>query len=103
MISNMDAAIDFYINKLELELLNRYGDHYAEVQAPGLMIGLHPNSEKTIMGNNITIGLGVINFDETIQLLEEKGIAFAIGTDSYIRLANFTDPDGNALFLAERE
>ena len=78
MVSNMDNAIEFYSVKLGLELINRYGDHYAEIQAPGLMIGLHPTSEKISVGNNLSIGFGVINFDKTIEILNEKGIEFTI-------------------------
>ena len=103
MVSNMDDAIDFYINKLELELINRYGDFYAEIQAPELLIGLHPTSEKIVTGNSLSIGFGVVNFDATIETLKAKGIDFKIEQEGYIRLAHFTDLDKNQLFLAENK
>ncbi len=103
MVSNMDNAIEFYSVKLGLELLNRYGNHYAEIQAPGLMIGLHPASEKISVGNNISIGFGVINFDKTIENLREKGIEFTIEQEDWIKLAYFKDLDNNHLFLAENK
>lgn len=103
MISNMDKAIEFYQDKLGLELINRYGDHYAEIQAPDLLIGLHPTSEKIVQGNNLSIGFGVVEFDSTIKELESKGIEFNIEQDGWIRLAHFTDLDNNQLFLAERK
>ena len=103
MISNMDDAIEFYQKKLGLELVNRYGDHYAEIKAPGLLIGLHPTSKKVVQGNNISIGLGVTEFDSTIKELESKGIEFRLEEDGWIRLAYFTDLDNNQLFLAERK
>lgn len=102
MISNMDDAIAFYQGKLGLELLNRFGDNYAEIKAPNLLIGLHPKSDHVKIGNNISIGLGVVEFDETIEDLKSKGIEFSIEQDGWIRLAYFTDLDGNQLFLAER-
>jgi catechol 2,3-dioxygenase-like lactoylglutathione lyase family enzyme len=101
MISNMDKAIEFYHGKLGLELINRYGDHYAEIQAPDLLIGLHPISEKIIQGNNLSIGFGVVEFDSTIKELESKGIETKLEQDGWIRLAHFTDWDNNQLFLAE--
>jgi catechol 2,3-dioxygenase-like lactoylglutathione lyase family enzyme len=101
MISNMDQAIVFYIDKLELELLNRYGDHYAELKAPDLLVALHQTSEKVKIGNNMSIGLGVEDFDDTVEYLKLKGIEFNIEQDGWIRLAHFTDIDGNQLFLAE--
>lgn len=103
MVSNMDNAIEFYSVKLGLELLNRYGDHYAEIQAPGLMIGLHSASDKVLIGNNISIGFGVINFDKTIENLSAKGIEFTINQEGWIRLAYFIDLDNNQLFLAENQ
>ena len=103
MISNMNEAIDFYQGKLGLELLNRYGDHYAEIQAPDLLIGLHPAKNNTAYGNNISIGFGVMNFDDTINDLSAKGITFTIQQEGWIRLAYFKDLDNNELFLAERK
>lgn len=103
MISNMDNAIEFYRDKMGLKLLNRYGDHYAEIQGPDLLIGLHPTSKKIVKGNNLSIGFGVTEFDATIRELESKGIVFKIEQDGWIRLAHFTDIDQNPLFLAERK
>ncbi len=103
MVSDMDEAINFYDDKLGLNLVNRFGNHYAEIQAPDMIIGLHPNSGNTVTGNNISIGFGVADFDDTITELETKGIDFKIATDGGIRLASFTDPDNNPLFLAERK
>lgn len=103
MVSNMDNAIEFYSVKLGLELINRYGDHYAEIQASNLIIGLHPASDKVLIGNNISIGFGVVDFDATIKSLEKKGIEFTIEEDGWIRLAYFTDLDNNQLFLAENK
>ncbi len=103
MISDMNKAIEFYCDMLGLQLLNRYENHYAEIQAPDLLIGLHPASDKIIWGNNMSIGFGVLEFDATIKDLESKGIEFKIEQDGWIRLAHFTDLDNNQLFLAERK
>ncbi len=84
-------------------MLNRYGDHYAELQAPDMLIALHPATAKVTTGNNISIGFGVVEFDNTIQELEAMGITFTIEKDGWIRLAHFMDSDGNQLFLAERK
>ena len=101
MVSDMDKAVAFYTDTLGLKLLNRYGNNYAEIQAADLMIGLHPSSEKITKGNNLSIGLGVVNFDQTIKNLNSKGIKFTMEEEGWIRLAHFTDNDGNSLFLAE--
>jgi len=67
------------------------------------MIGLHPTSEKIAIGNNLSIGFGVVDFDSTIENLETKGIEFRIEQEGWIRLAHFTDLDKNQLFLAENK
>lgn len=42
-VSNMDTAIRFYTEVLGLKLTNRFGNHWATVQAgKSLVIGLHP-------------------------------------------------------------
>lgn len=103
MISNMDDSIKFYSDILGLAIVNRYGDHYAELQGPGLMLGLHPTSSKITVGNNITIGFGVKAFDETMSELASEGIDLELEQDGWIRLAYFQDPDKNQLFLAENK
>ena len=47
IVSNMDRAVQFYTEVLGLKLTNRFGDHWATVDAgKGLTIGLHPPSNK---------------------------------------------------------
>jgi catechol 2,3-dioxygenase-like lactoylglutathione lyase family enzyme len=46
-VSNMDKAVRFYTEVLGLRLAERYGDHWATVDAGrGFTIGLHPASPK---------------------------------------------------------
>lgn len=101
MVSNIDAGVDFYTQKLGLELKQRYGDYYAEIEAPGLKIGLHPTSDKVQKGNNLSIGFGVGDFDQALEDLKTKGIKIQVEEEGWGRLGNFEDPDGNKLYLAE--
>lgn len=103
MVANMDKSIDFYTNILGLKLLNHYGEYYAEIQASDLSIGLHPKSDKVIVGNNMSIGFGVKEFDLHMEQLKAKGIVFNIENDGYIRLVHFTDLDQNLLFFTENK
>ena len=102
MISNMDQGISFYRDTLGLTVINRYGDHYAELQTPDMWIALHLNTEKVTVGNNMSIGFGVSDFDTVVKELQMKGVAINVEKDGWIRLAHFTDMDQNQLFLAER-
>lgn len=103
MVADMDKSVEFYTKKLGLTLLNQYGPNYAEVQAPDLLIGLHPKSDKTTMGDNISIGFGTKVFDKQVKELKSLGIDVELEVDGWIRLAYFKDLDGNVLFFAENK
>lgn len=101
MVSDLERAITFYQEVLGLEVKARYGGHYAELQGPGLSLGLHPSEGPIDPGNALSIGFGVTEFATSVKGLEGKGIAVRVTQDGPIRLAHFTDPDSTALFLAE--
>ena len=101
MVSNLDEAIGFYTEKLGLKLGVRYGTHYAEIEAPGFSIGLHPTSAPIIKGNNLSIGFGVSDLNLNLENMRAKGIGFEIVQDGPNRLAHFSDPDGNPMYLIE--
>ncbi|MEP7353380.1 MAG: VOC family protein [Acidobacteriota bacterium] len=105
-VSNMDQAVRFYSETLGMKLTNRFGDHWATVEAGrGLTIGLHPASPNyPPPGTKGAVMLG-LEIDEPIEAvvarLTEKGVHF---TGSVIQgesgsFANLTDPDGNAIYL----
>ena len=103
MVADINASVDFYCNTLGLDLLNQYGEHYAEIQAPDLLIGLHPKSEKTQLGTNMSIGFGVGEFDAAVETLKAEGIEINVEDEGWVRLAYFKDLDGNSLYLAENK
>ena len=101
MVWDLGRSIQFYTETLGLDLIQRYGDHYAEIQSPGLKMGLHPSDGTVDKGKNISVGFGVSNLDDTVEELTAKGVEFKVVDDGWSRLANFTDPDQNPLYLAE--
>ncbi len=42
-VKDLDKSISFY-EALGLEVTNRWGNYYAQLTAPGMVIGLHPTS-----------------------------------------------------------
>ena len=103
MVTNMDNAIKFYTETLGFKLKNRYGDHWADIEGPGIAIGLHPASKDVKTGDNLSLGLRVKDLHETIEALELKGVKFKLHDDNQVKLAYFTDPDSNSLYLAQPE
>ncbi|HTX39588.1 MAG TPA: VOC family protein [Bryobacteraceae bacterium] len=107
-VSNMDRAVRFYTEVLGLKLTNRFGDHWATVEAgKGLTIGLHPASPKyPAPGTKGGMMLGM-EIDDSIERvvarLSEKGVAFkgSIVRDESGNFAHLEDPDGNEIYLWE--
>jgi len=104
MVSDMGRAVRFYTNVLGLKLKSRYGDNFAQVEAPGTIIALHPATEgpKPDRSESISIGFAVSDLDKERAELENKGVKFLrTADDTQVRLAFFTDPDGNPLYLSQ--
>src|SRR5947209_4903228 len=106
-VSNMDNAVRFYTEVLGLRLTNRFGDHWATVDAgKGLTIGLHPASPKYPAPGTkggVMLGLEIgISIEQATARLTERGVKVGgIIRDSGGSFANFEDPDGNPIYLWE--
>ena len=106
-VSDMSRAVEFYTKVLGMKLRMRAGDHWAEVQAGDLIIGLHPagpESPKPGTPGAVQIGLTVTKpLDEAVDELTRRGVAFhgPVVDDEQVRLAFFADPDGNVSYLCE--
>jgi len=103
MVNDMERAVRYYTETLGLKLKVRYGEHFAQVEAPGTIIALHPKSGPKPGGfESISIGFAVDDLDRTMGELKAKGVSFSrITDDTQVRLAFFTDPDGNPLYLSQ--
>ena len=108
-VSDMDRAVAFYTDVLGLTLAFRAGDHWASIDAGGgTQIGLHPGraAHTTATGDAaaISIGLNVIEPLETVMAaLSARGVEFGeVSADGMLKIAHFTDPDGNPLYLCEQ-
>lgn len=107
MISNMTRSLKFYTKTLGLKL--RYGPHHgewAEVKAPGLVIGLHRtygHGPRPGKSESLSIGFTVKSLEKAMALLKKKGVRFSprIVDEGPVSLAFFTDPDGTPLYLCE--
>ena len=111
-VADMQRAVDFYHDTLELELLFRAGDHWAEIDAGGgLRLGLHPASEHGPAPGapgGITVGFVVDQpIAKVVAKLEMRGVKFqgpiVVDEEGSLALAFFADPDGNPLYLAETD
>lgn len=107
-VSNMDRAVHFYTQVLGLKLTNRFGDHWATVDAgKGLTIGLHPASPKyPAPGTKGGMMLGMEvqgSIEKAVASLSEKGVKFkgSVVRDQAGNFIHLEDPDGNEIYLWE--
>jgi len=103
-VEDIDRAVDFYQNKLNLPMVKQDGN-WAEFEADGLRIGLNGREPQ-----GARIGGGpVLTFkpDEGLESAVDKfsgqGIDFAAGISEHPwgRVATFKDSEGNDLQLYE--
>jgi uncharacterized protein (TIGR00369 family) len=100
-VSDLSAAIRFYVDVLGLTLAIRVGDEWAAVDAGGgLIIGLAPRTEGEAPGG--TVGLWTSEpLASEVAALAARGVEFdgPIVVKDIVQLAFFRDPDGNRLVL----
>jgi catechol 2,3-dioxygenase-like lactoylglutathione lyase family enzyme len=105
-VSNMDRSVNFYTKILGLKLAQRFGDHWASIEAGKLAIGLHPASNENQAGRNgsIIIGLELTgNIEDAIARMRQEGVHFrgGVSQDDVGKTAYFEDPDGNLLYMIQ--
>jgi|SRR4051812_8407585 catechol 2,3-dioxygenase-like lactoylglutathione lyase family enzyme len=99
-VKDLNKSISFY-QSLGLDLKNRWGNYYAIVTAPGIVIGLHPNSDGNLASDsgNVSIGFTTDNIEETKSELEKLSIKITERQEEGGQFIHFIDPDGTAIYF----
>ena len=108
-VTDMDLAVAFYSDMVGLPLRTRVGEDWAEFDAgAGLIIGLHPARPPGTVAagtiGSINIELRVTEpLEQVVEALSSRGVIFNGPILDYenVRLASFSDPDGNLILLAQ--
>ncbi len=104
-VEDLDRAIDFYTNTLNLTLEARNDDiAWARIATgiPNVTIGLGTKQGAT-PGDSVSINLGVKDIDAARATLESRGVTFlgpTIRIPGVVVLADLKDPDGHKIRLA---
>src|SRR5258705_586583 len=72
-VSDMDKAIRFYTEVLGLPLKVRFENHWAEVDAGPITIGLHPTGGSKPKKGGGTISLNVKDVESYVADIKSKG------------------------------
>jgi catechol 2,3-dioxygenase-like lactoylglutathione lyase family enzyme len=101
-VKDLDNSISFY-KSIGLIEQKRWGNHYAQLTAPDIVIGLHPSSDANLTNNsgNVSIGFTTDNFEETNTELRKLSIKVEERDEEGGRFLHFNDPDGTALYFIE--
>ncbi|MCI4369252.1 MAG: VOC family protein [Thermoplasmata archaeon] len=105
MVKDLDRSVRYYTEVLGLRLKGKADGQWAELEGPGIHIGLHPRRPEISDEGSGTaaIGFEVDDLDATISTLMGRGVAVGRvlgGPDR--RMALFDDPDGNHIFVIRR-
>ena len=99
-VGDMDKSISFY-ESIGLTIKNRWSNYYAQLSAPGVVIGLHPTCDTNLKKNsgNVSIGFTVDDFEESKSLLQKLSIHTIDRQEEGGQFLHFADPDGTALYF----
>ena len=98
-VKNLDSSISFY-ESVGFSLKQRWGDHYAQLTAPGIELGLHPSDNVSSHNKSgISIGFTTKDFNATRNELSGQGISVTERSEEGGDFLHFTDPDGTALYF----
>lgn len=99
MVKDMDKSVSFY-ESIGFTTKNRWGNHYAQLAAPGVTIGLHPAEKNTATGSgNTSIGFTTDDFENAKAMLGNQSIKAELRDEEGGQFLHFTDPDGTQLYF----
>ena|SRR4249920_929419 len=104
-VSDMDRAVAFYRDVLELELGYRSGEEWAQLGAGSIQVGLHGAGSGPVRTGG-TLAFTVADLDAAKAKLVSRGVEVGHeggGEGIGPRFVEFNDPDGNVLALFEYE
>lgn len=97
-VKDLDQSISFY-KSIGLKEKERWGNYYAQLEAPGLVIGLHPTTDTKLSSGSISIGFMAEDFEDAKSHLINLSIAIQVRQEEGGQFIHFSDPDGTSLYI----
>jgi catechol 2,3-dioxygenase-like lactoylglutathione lyase family enzyme len=98
MVKDMDKSVAFY-QSIGFNIKQRWGNHYAQLTAPGITLGIHPTNDNIANSGNVSIGFTTDDFEETKVQLSSLTIQTQLREEEGGKFIHFSDPDGTALYF----
>jgi predicted enzyme related to lactoylglutathione lyase len=98
MVKDMDKSVAFY-QSIGFTIKQRWDNHYAQLSAPGITVGLHPTNDSISNSGNVSIGFTTDNFEESKDQLNSLAIQTQLREEEGGKFIHFSDPDGTALYF----
>jgi catechol 2,3-dioxygenase-like lactoylglutathione lyase family enzyme len=98
MVKDMDKSVAFY-QSIGFTIKQRWDNHYAQLSAPGITVGLHPTNDSISNSGNVSIGFTTDNFEESKDQLNSLTIQTQLREEEGGKFIHFSDPDGTALYF----
>jgi len=106
-VSDIDEAVDFYLTKLGLILIESYPKFFA-VRAGDVRFSVFLGGKKRDSGNEegapAVVMLRTEDLDAKIAELKGRGVVFegdVMEAPKFMRYISLLDPDGNQLYVAQ--
>ncbi len=106
-VTSIDAAREFYLNKLGLELLEDSGNFFA-AKAGAVRFSFFAGYEKPEVSEDPKTGVSLIfrvddleNYSKELKLKGILPLGDVIDIPNFHKFLEYEDPDGNVFFLAE--
>jgi len=98
MVKDMDKSVTFY-QSLGFTVKQRWENHYAQLTAPGITLGIHPANGSYSGSGNISIGFTTDDFEKTKADLSSLAIQTQTREEEGGQFIHFADPDGTMLYF----
>lgn len=101
-VKDLDKSIQFY-ESIGFAIKEKWGNHYAQMVAPGILIGLHPTKSSNLQGSSVGLSIGFTtdDFEGTKNELHTLGITVTKRTEEGGDFLHFNDPDGTPLYFIQ--